>query len=142
MADQELNYLRPLCPTHYKVMLISPSLVKDAALQTSTDVDIHHSECPVDGCPQNYSPGFGYFTIARNEDHWVGTGSSSLRIVRSHTQAICGAHKDAMFIESFDAEAKLDNFRCPRKNCRHALKILAGGPPAYWLTEGFFGGGD
>ncbi len=138
MTDLQIDYLKPLCPTHYKIMVISPSVGKGMALESSDRVNIHHCECPVDGCAQNYSPGFGYFTIARNDDHWIGTGSSSLQIIRSHTQVICGAHKHAMFLESFEAKTNLENFRCPQKSCRHSLKILAGGPPAYWLTQGFF----
>jgi hypothetical protein len=138
MTGPEVDCLKALCPTHYKIMIVSPSAGKGIGLESSDEIGIHHCECPVYGCAQNYSPGFGYFTVARNNDHWVGTGSSSLRIIRRQTQVICGAHKHAMFLESFEAKTKLENFRCPQKNCGHSLKILAGGPPAYWLTEGFF----
>lgn len=138
MPDQELDYLKPLCPTHHKIMVISPGLRAEWDLETSDAVDVHWCQCPVAGCVQNYSPGFGYFIIARRDDHWHATRSSSVEVIRSHTQVICGVHKHAMFLESFEAETKLENFRCPQRNCGHALKKLAGGPPAYWLTEGFF----
>ena len=119
-------------------MVISPSLGKELALESSDAIDIHWCHCPVAGCAQNYSPGFGYFTLARRDDYWVAAGSSSPQMMRSDTQVICGVHKHAMFLESFEAETKLENFRCPQKNCEHSLKKLAGGPPAYWPTEGFF----
>ena len=138
MPDHELDYLNPLCPIHYKIMVISPGLGKALALERSDAIDIHWCHCPVAGCVQNYSPGFGYFTLARRDDYWIATGSSSRQIVRGHTQVICGVHKHAMFLESFESETKLEIFRCPQKNCGHSLKILADGPPAYWLTEGFF----
>ena len=138
MSDHEFDYLRPLCPTHHKIMVISPGLGKELVLESSDAIDIHWCHCPVAGCMQNYSPGFGYFTLARRDDYWVATASSSLQIMRGHTQVICGVHKHAMFLESFDAETNLENFRCPEKSCQQSLKILAGGPPAYWLTEGFF----
>lgn len=51
---------------------------------------------------------------------------------------ICGVHKLAMFLESFEAEPNLESFRCPQKCCPRSLKIPADGPPTYWLTEGFF----
>lgn len=138
MPDRELDYLKPLCPTHYKIMVISPGLGKELALESSDAIDIHWCHCPVAGCVQNYSPSFGYFTLARRDDYWIAAGSSSLQIIKSHTQVICGVHKHAMFLESLEAETKLQNFRCPQENCRQSQKISADGPPAYWLTEGFF----
>lgn len=134
MSDQELDDMKPLCPTHHKIMVVNPVLETAWELERS----IHWCKCHVAGCEQNYSPGFGYFTVARRDDYWVATGSSSLKIMRNHTQVICGMHKHAMFLESFEADTKLESFRCPLKSCPHSLKILADGPPAYWLTEGFF----
>jgi hypothetical protein len=43
-----------------------------------------------------------------------------------------------MFLESFDRETQLKSFRCPERDCQRTMKILAGGPPVYWLDEGFF----
>jgi hypothetical protein len=51
---------------------------------------------------------------------------------------ICGEHRHAMFLGSFDRETKLESFRCPQRDCQRTMKILTGGPPAYWLEEGFF----
>ena len=138
MSDQELDGLTPLCPTHHRIMVISPVLETPWKLESSDALDIHWCHCPVAGCMQNYSPGFGYFTLARRDDYWIAAGSSSLQITRNHTQVICGMHEHAMFLESFEADTKLESFRCPQKSCPHSLKILADGPPAYWLTEGFF----
>jgi hypothetical protein len=109
-----------------------------AVLNDSEAIDIHHWQCSVQGCPQNYSPDLGYFTVARNDDHWIGTGSASLRIRRSATQVICGEHKDFMFLESFDVNTNLEHFRCPQKGGQRVMNILASGPPAYWLGEGYF----
>ncbi len=133
MVSQEDDYFRPLCPRHHEVMFSRPNA------HGSDAIDIHGCECPENGCPQKYSPGFGYFTLRLNDDHWNVTNSSSLRITRSSTQVICGEHKDLMFIESFDANMKLENFRCPRKGCQQTMKIPTGGPPAYWLGSGYFG---
>jgi len=141
MADQENDYLRPLCPTRYKVMALSRDRDQKerAVLDGSEASDIHQWQCSVDGCAQNYSPDLGYFTVARNDDHWAGSGSASLRIRRSATQVICGEHEDFMFLESFDVNTNLENFRCPRKGGgQQIMKILAGGPPVYWLGEGYF----
>jgi len=140
MVNQESNYFRPLCPTHYKVTAPSHPIDKRerAVVDGSDAIDVHHWECSLEGCPQNYSASFGYFTTKRNDDYWVGTGSSSLQIRRSPTQVICGEHKDSMFLESWDAKTNLQNFCCPRKNCQNTVKILAGGPAAYWLGEGYF----
>jgi hypothetical protein len=138
MAKQEGDYFRPLCPEHYEVMVSYPK-AHQAVFEGSEGVDVHGRECPVDGCLQNYSPGFGYFTFGRNNDFWVGTNSSSLRIARSSTQVLCGEHKDTMFIESFDANRNVETFRCPQTGCHQTMQIPTGGPPAYWLGQGYFG---
>jgi hypothetical protein len=138
MVSQEVDYLRPLCPTHHEVMVSHPD-AHQAVPEGSDTVDIYDLECPVDGCLVKYSPGFGYFTLRRNNDFWSLTNSSSLRIAMSNTQVICGEHKDAMFIESFDANTNLENFRCPQKGCKQTMKIMIGGPPTYWLGSGYFG---
>lgn len=52
---------------------------------------------------------------------------------------ICGVLKDAMFLESLEAETKLRNFRCPQKSCQQSLKILADAlwpRPALGAVEG------
>ena len=137
MTDKEHDYFRPLCPKHYSVMVISPNAYQ-AVPDTSERINMHHCQCPVDGCPQNYSPGFGYFTIARHDDYWHTTGSSSLQINRSPKQVICGEHKDAMFLESFDAKTNVETFRCPQKSCQQTIEVPADGPPVYWLGSGYF----
>src|SRR5438445_2210613 len=139
MANLDSNYLRPLCPVHYKAMA-GPDIdnTESAAVGGPESIGVRHWECSEGGCPQNYSRDLGYFIIGRNEDHWVGTGSSSIWISRSATQVICGEHRDSMFLQSVDVRANLENFRCPRKTCQHTMKILAGSPPAYWLGEGYF----
>jgi hypothetical protein len=43
-----------------------------------------------------------------------------------------------MYLESVDANAKVENFRCPQKECRQTMQVPSGGPPVYWLGEGFF----
>ncbi len=137
MVCQERDYFRPLCPTHREVMVSHPG-AHQAIGDGADAIDIHGRGCPVDGCPQKYSPGFGYFTFARNDDYWVVTNSSSLRITRSSTQVICGKHKDVMFIESFDGDTDLANFRCPQNGCQQSMKILTAGPPTFWLGSGYF----
>jgi hypothetical protein len=139
MANQGRDNLRPLCPTHYEAMVISPMAPNQPAMAKAEDAgEIHDCECLVGGCPQHYSPGYGYFTVAQNDDHWVATGSSSLRIRRRFVQVLCGKHQHSMFLESFDREAQVENFRCPERDCQRTMTILAGGPPVYWLDEGFF----
>jgi hypothetical protein len=139
MTKPRPDYIRPLCPIHYEVMVISPLVSEPLAVAaTEGTAEIHDCECLVDGCPQHYSPSYGYFTVARNDDHWAATGSSSLRIRRGPIQAICGEHRDSMFLESFDCETQVQNFRCPQEACHQTMKIVAGGPPTYWLGEGFF----
>src|SRR5437667_8524136 len=81
---------------------------KRAVLVGSEAGDIHQWQCSIEGCAQNYSPDLGYFTVARNDDHWAGSGSASLRIRRSATQVICGEHEDFMFLESFDVNTNLE----------------------------------
>lgn len=138
MVSQKREYFRPLCPTHHEVMVSDPN-AHQAAPNCANTIDIHGCECPVEACPQRYSPGFGYFTIGRNNDYWIGTNSASLRIARHSTQVICGEHKDSMFIESFDANTNLQKFRCPQKGCQQTMKIMTGSPPTYWLGSGYFG---
>jgi len=137
MVSHESDHFRPLCPTHREVMVSAPP-AHQAVPKCSDTIDIHGCECAVVGCPQKYSPGFGYFTVSLNKDLWVTTWSSSLRITRGSTQVICGEHKDAMFIDSFDANTNLEHFRCPQKGCQQTMKILTGGPPTYWLGPGYF----
>jgi len=67
ITDLGLGHFQVLCPEHNEVMVISP-----LAAQTTSDEDteeIHDCECVVDGCSQHYLPSYGYFTIARNDDH-------------------------------------------------------------------------
>ena len=139
MIDQGHDYFRPLCPIHYKVMVICPNVGQVRVPDTSPGIDIQHCKCSVSACQQNYSPDLGYFTIERNDDYWLNPSFSSLRINRSPTQVICGEqHKYLMFIESFDLKRKVESFRCPVRECQQTMEILASGPPAYWLGEGFF----
>jgi hypothetical protein len=134
--SQILILFRPLCPEHYEAMV---SYRKEYRPQLGDPTpDIHGRECPVDGCCHNYSPSFGYFTVASNDDYWVGTSSSSVRIAKGSTQVICGEHKDVMFIESFDANAHSQSFRCPQKDCDQTMKLPIDGPPTYWLGVGYF----
>jgi|SRR5262245_22875989 len=130
--------VQPLCPRHHVVMSPLHDL-PGFAYDGSNKIDIHGHECSVDACPEKYSPTFGYFTLRRNDDHWNVTQSSSLRIVRSSTQVICGDHKHSMFIESFDAaNTNLGIYRCPHMTCRETMKVLTGGPPTYWLGSRYF----
>lgn len=137
MASQEGDHLRPLCPAHHEALVSHPN-AQQMVSDGSDTIDIHDCECPVDGCPQKYSPSLGYFTFRRNADHWNVTNSSSLSLTRRSTQVICGQHKDSMFIESFDKTANLENFRCPQKGCHQTMKLLSGGAPTYWLGSGYF----
>jgi len=141
MVIQEGDYPRPLCPAHHEAM-VSHLNAQQSVTDGSDTTDIHGCECPVDGCPHKYSPGFGYFTYRWNEDYWNVTNSSSLRITRRSTQVICGEHRDSMFIESFDKNANLENFRCPQKGCQQRMNLQTGGAPAYWLGSGYFGTDD
>jgi hypothetical protein len=148
VTDKEYDYFRPLCPSHYEVMFVSPDVSDLATVpeawfrrsrrMTCDAIEIHDCECLVEGCPQHYSPGFGYFTIRRKDDHWNVTNSASLEIKRSPTQVICGEHLYLMFLQTFDPQTRVENFRCPQKNCPRTMNIPAGGPHAYWLGEGFF----
>jgi hypothetical protein len=139
MTIQRPENFRPLCPSHYIVMVFSTDKLSGGSVDTPGTTNLHHCECPVDKCPQNYSPGYGYFTLEKNEDFWHTTGSSSVKISMNPTQVICGGeHKNKMFIETFDARTNVRNFRCPEKDCNRTMKIPANGPPAWWLGEGFF----
>lgn len=134
------EHVRPLCPAHYSLMLVNPNVLDWSASPERWDMtDSHDCECPVNGCPQHYSPGLGYFTLKENFEHQSATGSATLRISRSATQVICAHHKYSMFLESFDSSTKLGNFRCPNANCQQVMAIMTDGPPAYWLSEGHFG---
>src|SRR6266481_803456 len=140
MVIQERDCFGPLCPKHHEVMVSHPNgpqTVRDGS--DGININGRERECPVNGCQQKYSPDFGYFTLTRTDDHWNVTNSSSLRITRSSTQVICGKHKEAMFIESIDAGTNWANFRCPQNGCKQSMKILTGGPPAFWLGSGYFG---
>jgi len=120
-------------------MLISPNVLGQVTLPDTWDsLDGHDCECPISGCPNHYSPGCGYFTLEPNLAHRDATGSAALRINRSATQVICYRHKYSMFLESFDPCTNLGNFRCPHKDCQQRMAVDAGGPPAYWLGEGYF----
>jgi hypothetical protein len=46
-------------------------------------------------------------------------------------------HKSLMYLESVEANGKVENFRCPQQGCHRALQMRSGEPPAYWLGEGF-----
>jgi hypothetical protein len=136
MVSQELGFPRPLCPTHRETMVCDPGQDESpSGLETS---DFHSCECIVDACSQHYSPEFGYFTVERNDDFFVATNSPSLRILRRDTQAICGQHGNCMFIESFEAGTNWESFRCSRRTCEQTIRIMDGGPPAYWLGSGFW----
>jgi len=57
-------------------MVIHPlALDQPTGVEAGGTAEIHDCECLVDGCPQHYSPGYGYFTLVRNDDHWVATGA-------------------------------------------------------------------
>ena len=139
MAIQRSDDVRPLCPRHYVVMVCTAEKPEGTCAHTSKITEAHHWACPKDGCPQNYSPSLGYFTVEKNLDYWNVTRSSSLRVIRNSTQVICGHESNnVMFIETFEAQENVQNFRCPQKDCGKTMKIPADGPPAYWLVEGFF----
>src|SRR5271163_215461 len=106
MISREPDHFQPLCPTHHEAMVCDPSAHGLAGVPET--VEFHDCECVVDECPQHFSPAFGYFTIKRNNDFWVGTNSSSVRIVRSNKQAICGVHRSPMFIASFESSTNLE----------------------------------
>lgn len=129
--------LQPLCPKHDEVMVICP-LTPDQPRLPDDTAEIHDCECVVDGCSQHYSPFYGYFTVVRNDDYWTGTESSSLRILRNPVQVICAEHRQSMFLESRDPDKQLENYRCPQDGCQCTMSISGGGPPAYWLGEGYF----
>ena len=98
-------------------------------VDTSETTGDHHWSCPVDACPQNYSPSLGYFAIEKNLDYWHVTGSSSLRIVRNTIQVICAHESDhVMFLEECETETKIQNFRCPQRDGKKTVRIPADGP--------------
>src|SRR5713226_2567380 len=138
MASQESHCFQPLCPKHGKAMVPAANTDQTVVPDNSDGIEIDHWRCPENGCSQNYSPSFGYFTIQHNDDYWVGTGTSSLQITRNATQVICGEHEDSMFLESFDAHTNALNFHCPRKGCHQSITLSPGTSPAYWFGEGFF----
>lgn len=139
MVNLEGFDFQPICPAHYQCMIANSRLMELPTVSETWDgSDIYHCHCSVNGCPQEYSPGYGYFTVGRNDDHWNVTGSSSLQIIRRSTQAICGEHQTAMFLASFDPKSQVENFRCPQRSCPHTISIIAGSPPAYWLDEDYF----
>jgi hypothetical protein len=46
-----------------------PAPDQPKVVETEATGEIHDCECLVDGCPQQYSPSYGYFTLIRNDDH-------------------------------------------------------------------------
>ena len=139
MTHLPSDYFRPLCPAHHTVMVIAPDALVPGAFGTSRrTIEGHDCECPLDGCPNHYSPGFGYFTIEPNLDHLIATGQTTLKILRSVTQVICGEHEYSMFLQAVDLKAGRQAFRCPDRTCPQVLELSLGSPPAYWLGPGFF----
>jgi hypothetical protein len=136
---QRSDELRPLCPRHSVVMVMTEN-AEGTVVDTSQATDCDHRwACSVDECSQNYSPSLGHFTIKNNLDFWHVTNSPSIGITRSLTQVLC-AHEsnNVMFLETFDFQENVQIFRCPHKGCEKTMKIRADGPPACWLVEGFF----
>lgn len=137
--SQRSDGIRPLCPRHYVVMVFTAEKSEGTSVRASEITDAHHWACAKDGCPQNYSPSLGYFTIRKNLDYWHSTHSPSLSISSNSTQVLCRHESNnVMFLETFDAQENVQNFRCPQKGCGKAMKIPADGPPTCWLVEGFF----
>jgi hypothetical protein len=135
----EHEHCRPLCPSHPEQLMVLTPHGAQATGRTHNTVERLSYECSLLGCRQNYAPDLGYFTMEENDDYWNGSRSPSLRISRRSTQVICGQqHRYVMYIESFDANGRLANFRCPLESCQQTVQIPADGPPAYWLGEGFF----
>ena len=129
---------RPLCPIHYEVMVADPDVTALTRLGNPTTIRSHHYSCARTACRLNYSPDLGYFFLEENDDYWHVTRSASLRIRRSPTQVLCvEQHKSLMYLESVEANGKVENFRCPQQGCHRALQVRSGAPPAYWLGEGF-----
>ena len=138
--SQRSDDIRPLCLKHYVVMVFLTQRPEGTSGDNSETTGDHHCACPVDGCPQNYSPSLGYFAIEKSLDYWHVTGSSSLRIIRNTIQVLCAHESDnVMFLETCEAEGKVQNFRCPQRDCKKTMRIPADSPPACWLAEGFFG---
>ena len=137
MVHEEAGSIHPLCPQHHETMIPPPSSGQ-VGPNSAEMIETHGCECPVDGCSQKYSLSLGYFSVGLNDDYWRTTRSPSLKIVRSGTQAICGEHKGAMFIESVDRNKNSLRCRCPEIGCDQMLDIPSIGPPTYWLGHGYF----
>jgi len=58
--------ISPICPRHYAVMVFPAKKPVGTDVDTSETTGDHHWSCPVDGCPQNYSPSLGYFAIEKS----------------------------------------------------------------------------
>ena len=138
MVNKNAGSIRPLCPQH-RAAMISRSPLGQSASNTAEIIETHGCECPVEGCSHMYSLSLGYFTAGLNNDYWSTTRSPSLRVVRWGIQALCGEHKGAMFVESFDRLTDLAKFRCPQNGCQQTMNISISGPPTYWLGAGYFG---
>ena len=138
MGSRVSHRFQPLCPTHGKVMVPTANTVQTLLSDKSDPTEVDHWQCTENACLQNYSPGFGYFTIQHNDDYWIGRRTPSLQITRSSTQVICGEHEDSMFLESFDAQTSALNFHCPRRGCHQTMSLSPNANPAYWCGEGFF----
>lgn len=97
-------------------------------------------ECTAPDCYQHYSPGYGYFIVRANVEHFevIRTPRSSLRILVNATQAICGHHDYAMFIASFHPDTKVQEFNCPEGTCGKSCQVPAYAAPAYWLHDDYF----
>ena len=138
MKYPQYSCCRPLCPIHYDVMVAGPDVSAVTRLGNPTTIKSHHYSCTRIACRLNYSPDLGYFFLEENDDYWHVTHSASLRIRRSPTQVLCvERHKSLMYLESVDANGKVENFRCPQQGCHRALPVRSGAPPEYWLGEGF-----
>jgi hypothetical protein len=137
--NQRSDDIKPLCPRHYVMMIFPAQKYGGTSVDTSETTGDHHWACPVHGFPQNYAPSLGYFAIEKSLDYWHVTGSSSLRIIRNTIQVICAHESDnVMFLETCEAEGKIQNFRCPQSDCKKTMRIPADGSPVCWLVEGFW----
>ena len=134
--SNELHHIRPLCPAHHLLMIPEPNVVNPA--NEWDRVMGRTCKCKRPGCNQHYSPGYGYFIVEQNIEHSKVTGVPSLRIHVNATQAICGDHDYAMFIESFHPVTNVQRFNCPEISCRTTCQVVADAPPAYWLGDDYF----